>query len=185
MIIQVRGTSGSGKSTVVRRVMDAGKWEPVHVPGRKRPLYYRSVTPGRPSVAVLGHYESPCGGCDTIGSARAVWELVCDIRPKFRAVVCEGLLLSEDVKWALQTPDLYVLFLVTPLTECLGRIRARRAAAGNEKPFSEHNTANRVGVIERARVKLIEAGVPCRRCTSDQAPEIVLNWIRLHAEKVG
>ena len=39
MIINVRGTSGSGKSTLVRNIIDSyGQRQPVHVPGRKRPI---------------------------------------------------------------------------------------------------------------------------------------------------
>ena len=41
MIINVRGTSGSGKSTIVRNAMDLFTWRgPVHVKGRKQPLGY-------------------------------------------------------------------------------------------------------------------------------------------------
>lgn len=196
MIIQVRGTSGSGKSTVVRTVMDRlggkGRWVPVMTSGRKKPLYYTASDSetGR-NIVVLGHYESPCGGCDNIGSAAQVYDVLehtflsGDRRPTPTDVLMEGLLLSEDVKWSSQIPDLRVLFLVTPLDECLRRIRGRREAAGNTKPLNEANTTNRVGVIERARVKLIDAGVECRRCTSEQAPGIILRWLRLHAEQRG
>lgn len=178
MIIQVRGTSGSGKSTAMRAFMEgAGCWNGVQVSGRRRPLYYRHEDL---SVAVLGHYESPCGGCDTIGSARAVYALVQDLlgspQPP-RVIVCEGLLLSEDTKWSLQMPDLRALFLTTALGECLDRIRLRRQKAGNDKPLDESNTANRVRTIDRAYAKLREAGIYCRRCSSSQAPGILAQWV--------
>lgn len=186
MIINIRGTSGSGKSTVMRRVMDLmGDWQAVHKTGRKQPLYYRSASEWPPTV-VLGHYESPCGGCDTIGSARAVFELIQNLRtdPLFDShVLCEGLLLSEDVKWFSQLPDLKVLFLVTPLDVCLQQIKKRRREAGNEKALNPSNTTNRIAVIERARVKLIGSGIDCRRCSANQAPKMVINMLRLHAQR--
>lgn len=173
MIIQIRGTSGSGKSTVMRQVKDAiGKrWQPIHKPGRKQPLYY---THG--GIALLGHYESPCGGCDTIGSARAVYTLINTLA--FPVILCEGLLLSEDVKWSSQLPDLHVAYLTTPLETCLAQIRERRKQAGNDKPLNEANTSNRVHVIERSRLKLSNLGVVCRRCSANQATLVILKWIK-------
>lgn len=180
MIIQVRGTSGSGKSTIMRRVMESGGLNPVYVTGRKRPLYYRGRINGA-KVAVLGHYESACGGCDTIGSARVVYDLIQKIDSP--VILCEGLLLSEDVKWSSQLPDLRVLYLSTPLKRCIRQIESRRKSAGNDKPLNPANTENRVYVIERSRVKLRDAGVLVRRCASEIAPAVILSWLRLHAEQ--
>lgn len=77
VIIQVRGTSGSGKTTAVRKVMaELGEWEPGFVEGRKRPLFYK-----RERVAVLGHYEVPCGGGDTIGSVPEIFAAIKKLPP--------------------------------------------------------------------------------------------------------
>lgn len=177
MIIQVRGTSGSGKSTVMKKVMEyLGEWEKVYRDGRKKPLYYRSD-----AGVILGHYESPCGGCDTIGSARAVYDLTQEIlreNPN-QSILQEGLLLSEDVKWTSQLPGVKVAFLDTPLERCLSQIQSRRQAVGNDKPLNPSNTQNRVGVIERARIKLSDLGVECRKCSPEHTPRIILNWLRL------
>ena len=178
MIIQIRGTSGSGKSTVIREVMDSidegGCWESRFKEGRKQPLYYRHVN-GR--VAVLGHYESPSGGCDTIGSARAVFELLQDVKAPI--ILCEGLLLSEDTKWSSLLKNLRVIFLTTSLERCLNQIQERRKKVGNDKPLNPSNTSNRVEVIERARRKLaIIEGIRCVRCSSEQAPNLILKWIK-------
>ena len=176
MHVQIRGTSGSGKSTVMRKVIGGlgGKVKSVMKDGRKNPLYYKID-----DIAILGHYESPCGGCDTIGSARQVYDLLQKIDA--RIVLSEGLLLSEDTKWSKQLDDLRVVFLTTPVETCLERIRGRREAAGNNKPLKEDNTRNRVRVIERARVKLLAEDVTCRRCSSTQATEVILKWVKLHA----
>lgn len=178
MIVQVRGTSGSGKSTVMRAVMMAmGDWQSVQITGRKRPLYYLSASEW-PLTAVLGHYESPCGGCDTVGSAAAVYDLIQKVVANGAVnVLCEGLLLSEDVKWSSQLPDLKVIFLTTPLERCLRQIECRRATVGNDKPLNPDNTANRVAVIERARVKLLDRGITCRRASPEQAPRLIMEWL--------
>ena len=184
MIIQVRGTSGSGKSTAVRRFMEAfvagshASFDPVHVSGRKKPLYYKYGEEPNESVVVMGHYESACGGCDTIGSAREVFEAVQEVGFKARVVICEGLLLSEDTKWSLQMPGLRAIFLTTPLDTCLAQIKQRREAVGNDKELNPANTSNRVATIERARVKLVQAGVPCFRLSANQVPGILLRWIK-------
>lgn len=195
MIIQIRGTSGSGKTYVMREVMrfiaPSDRWSKVHVAGRKQPLYYRwplEVADGYPTVSVLGHYETACGGCDNIGSAKAVTELLTSLEEATTSpqhILCEGLLLSEDTKWTvtLSKELLRVLFLNTDLETCLQQVRNRRVEAGNEKPLNPENTANRVAVIERARLKLIEAGVTCRRASARQAPDVVLDWLNLGGKK--
>ena len=182
MIIQIRGTSGSGKSTAMKKatelIQTKDKWQSVYVEGRKKPMYYETAKGGL-KIYVLGHYESPCGGCDTIGSASKVFELALSLlafRPD-SVILCEGLLLSEDTKWSLQMPELRVVFLHTNIETCLERVRQRRAAVGNEKPLSEKNTRNRLAVIERARVKLVEEEVLCRRASSRQAPSLVARWV--------
>jgi hypothetical protein len=155
-----------------------GDWVPQFVEKRKQPLYYHHVDF---DLVVLGHYGSPCGGCDTIGSARAVYELIQQIDAK--VILCEGLLLSEDTLWSSQLANLRVLFLTTPIQQCLTWIGDRRIAAGNVKPLNPNNTVNRVATIERARQKLVKLGVPCRRASAKQAPEIVLKWVKEICQK--
>lgn len=177
MIIQIRGTSGSGKSTVMRKVMEHFTLQPVHRPPRKKPLYYKD---DNHHLVVVGHYESPCGGGDTIGSARQVAELIQEL-VLWKHVLAEGLLLSEDVKWTEKMRDVRVVFLHVGVEQCLANIRKRRAATGNEKELNEKNTRGRVPTIERARVKLIAAGIPCYRLTSAQAVKQIVKWIKSDA----
>lgn len=179
MIIQVRGTSGSGKSWVVRSFMETLEWQGITIPERKQPLYYRCLAA---PIYVLGSYETPCGGCDTIGSARQVYGVILSLRTNglFDShVLCEGLLLSEDTKWTSQLASfgLRVIFLTTPIDQCITQIKARRAAAGNGKPLSETNTRCRVEVIERARKKLSGSGIITARAPAFQAVTIIQRWL--------
>lgn len=179
-VIQIRGTSGSGKTTVMRALMaQLGPWEPQYAEGRKKPLWYSSHS----DLVILGHYESTCGGCDNVGSAREVFELIrCLEGGTFhgnpRTILCEGLLLSEDCRWTSQMEDVHVFFLTTPLEQCLRQVESRRRAAGNEKPLNPANTTKRVAVIEKARSKLLGLGVDCRRVSPEQACKVILQLIR-------
>lgn len=175
MIIQIRGTSGSGKSTAMKWILDSMFWQAEYAEGRKRPLYYRGVDEAE-GIVILGHYESPCGGCDTIGSARAVYDLIQTLSTS--VILCEGLLLSEDVKWTSQMTNVRCIFLTTPLDVCLKQIEARRKADGNDKPLNPANTSNRVKTIQRARDKLEGMGVYCRGASASQAPKLIMSWLR-------
>lgn len=190
MLIQIRGTSGSGKTTAMRKIMDGRDWQAVTVLGRKKPLYYYSMTEDWPErIAVVGHYESVCGGCDNVGSAPDVYRAIKEIIDGNGVIpiLSEGLLWSEDTKWTLalrdEGYDVRPFFLTTPLEQCLRQVKGRREAAGNTKELDPTNTANRIGVIERARVKLTEAGVFCRRVSADQCPKEIRRLLRLHAQR--
>lgn len=174
-VIQIRGTSGSGKTYVMRKVISRlGALTPVCISGRKKPLYYTGT-----NAVVLGHYESNCGGCDNVGSARHVYELTKKLSGP--VILQEGLLLSEDTKWTIKLVEegyvVRIVFLTTPLDRCLEQIESRRRAVGNLKPLNPHNTVNRVAVIERARKKLFESGVCCRRVGTEQAVGVVIDWM--------
>lgn len=166
----------------MRRWMDtAGPWEPSYEPGRKRPMFYSNAK----DVVVLGHYESPCGGCDSVGSAAEVYKWLerldgGSFHGNQRHIVCEGLLLSEDTKWSSQLSDLRVIYLTTPLERCLRQIESRRAEkAGNKtpKPLNVDNTTRRFDVVERSRVKLMDLGVQCVRCSVEQVTGVINKWL--------
>ncbi|MGL6095368.1 MAG: hypothetical protein ACRC7O_06165 [Fimbriiglobus sp.] len=156
-----------------------GDWQGVYVAGRKKPLYYDSPNDW-PRTIAIGHYESPCGGGDTIGSAGEIWKLVGDLQANYPAAnfLVEGLLLSEDVKWTKDVSGVRCVFLRTPIDQCLKQIKARRAAAGNAEPLDPVNTVNRFATIEKVRTRLTELGVPCYRASADQAVRLALSWLR-------
>jgi hypothetical protein len=171
----------------MRAVMDrlGCQWTPILQGERRKPLYYQEdpPPPERPRCVVLGHYESACGGCNNIGSAAQVYELVRGLvagKTNPPIILSEGLLLSEDVKWTSQMPALAetkVLLLTTPIERCIEQVKKRREEAGNDKPLNEANTRNRVATIDRARVRLEETPVWVFRATPEKAPEVVLRWI--------
>lgn len=199
MIIQIRGTSGSGKTTAMRKIMATlGPWEKCYIPRRKGPLYYLSKD-GR--VAVLGNYDNEfCGGCDNVAKevvkgflgADGVEAVYCLTQVvEADVIICEGLLLSEETRWTMEmskSAEVRLLFLTTPIDQCIKQVGMRRAAKGNERDLNEklkttskYSAAKRIEMraktIERARLKLEGMGLTCRRATSDQASKIVLGWV--------
>ena len=179
LVIQIRGTSGSGKSTIVHKLLKGKKgfdkaWDPVFKEGRKKPLCYL-----KDRVLILGHYEIDCGGCDTIGSAPQIYNSILELeQDDYDVAITEGLLWSEDVKWTVKLKEegfeILSLFLNTPLKQCLEWVEQRQAGrkpADPERVIRKLST--RIQTIERARLRLVQAGVSCRRVSPDQAFEII------------
>jgi hypothetical protein len=152
IVINPRGTSGSGKTELVRRVLaqygwrrgapieDAGGLEPICREGRSQPLGYRLRHPlgGRP-LAVVGHYEVTSGGCDTIrtsdGGLDEIIRRAADHAATGDDVLLEGLRLSAEFERSAalaRSHRLHILRLTTPLDQCarnlVWRRRARRDA---------------------------------------------------------
>lgn len=142
LIVNPRGTAGSGKTEIVRRVLAAYDWqgqgraEPLFRPGRARPFAYRLAHPagGRPLV-VLGQYGGTCGGCDTIpardGGLPEALRLAGERAADGDDVLLEGLALSAD--WRLSSAlaarhPLHVLRLDTPPERCVRNLLSRRRA---------------------------------------------------------
>lgn len=192
MIINVRSTSGGGKTHLVRSVMEGFSTrtsvfaKPVAGErARKRPIGYICNRPGWRSLAVVGHYETACGGCDTIPEMEMIFRLVRDSHAAGMNVLFEGLLISADVNrtLALHTDGLplRVIALDTPLQTCLDSINARRLQAHERRvqeivqanikrrspiiipdppgPVSEANTTSKFKGVHQSMQRLLAAGV--------------------------
>lgn len=179
MIIQVRGTGGSGKTWVIRQVLDRLRKEKtveeVYVDGRRKPLYYKTG-----AVYILGHYEAACGGCDNVGSSVDVYNLtkqILDDDPE-ALILCEGLLLGEDVVWTSKLPDVQVYYLNTPFDRCIQQIESRRKASNRaQKPLNTEKVKTRGRSIERSRGRLEALGVYCRGASPKQAVRLIRKQI--------
>lgn len=177
-VINVRGTSGSGKSTVVRKIMELYPAKTrIMIPGRKQPLGYilnRAPPGGRP-LAVIGHYETACGGCDTIKFMDDVMARVREGNRFALDVLFEGVLLSGEAKrfidlWVDGIP-LQCLYLTTPIDVCIDSINTRRQAkhGDNAAPVNPTITTNRQKSIASARRRMDEVGIPSVDVSRDEA----------------
>lgn len=193
--INIRGTGGSGKSTLAKRlmalypahanIMEAGRKKPMatvhwvaHLNGG--PSAQPGVTVGKGNrvtgtprgLLVPGHYETACGGCDTVKTVDKVYELVrATTLGDGNNALYEGIMVQDDVTRAVAFDQelkkvggrLIVLSLNTDIEVCLSSIRERRAVAGNEKPLNEKNTRSRDKSQENSRHRLKQAGVQVLR----------------------
>lgn len=169
MIVQLRGTSGSGKSTLARQIMEKHPdLKPVHVTGRKQPILMRG-----PRLSVLGHYNTACGGCDTIGTMDEIYDRVRQEHARGNNVLFEGLLISSEYRRTLELhKDLGCLHLIhvqIPIEDCLESIMQRRRTAAEKrgKPLDEvkqvkpDNTVSKHKQTDSCMRSFIEDGVPC------------------------
>lgn len=184
MIINIRGTSGSGKSYIIHNLKKLYIPYPIMMEGRKRPIGYRWECPGKPPVFIVGHYETACGGCDTVKTLDQVFQLVKDYHQMGTAgygeahVIFEGLLISADVK---RTAELHtlglpltVISLDTPLQVCLDGITQRRQEKGNEKPVNPKNTESKFKAVVKTTRDLAAQGVDCHTLNREDALKKVM-----------
>jgi hypothetical protein len=146
VLINLRGTSGSGKSTVVRKLFSQYGHYPIYdLLGPRSPEAYRlDRAPFDGRVYVLGPYLAPCGGCDAVGSIDLVLEL-CRAYLAKGSVIFEGLLISSmygRVGEFLETfgKDAVIAFLTTSRERCYQQLCKRQSegrARGN-KTFDRH-----------------------------------------------
>lgn len=165
MILNIRGTSGSGKTTLVRAIM-AGYEKHIdhHRYGRRQPIYVECYNERMQSwpLYVLGHYNTPCGGCDTITKLDDVFELAKALAEKGN-VLMEGLLLSGEVHRTVNLDGQHgfkVLKLSTPVEQCIRNVEARRKARGDDRPLNPRNTILKFKTVESVCKRLANAGVP-------------------------
>jgi hypothetical protein len=187
MIINIRGTGGSGKSTIVREVMKRyEKKVPIFVPRRVKPLCYHLIAPNMRDLAVLGHYEIACGGCDTISKVGDVFELVQEKARLYYDVIFEGIISQDDVTRTTEINRQYpitVLNLTTPIDVCLKSIQDRRDARGDDRPLSKTNTVARAERLKRNIARLKDNGVEVINVTRESAVGIALKKLGWTADE--
>ena len=169
VIVNPRGTGGSGKSALIRRILAdygwgrGGRVEPIRRAGRARPIAYRLPHPlgGRP-LAVLGHYgTAACGGCDTIplrdGGLDGAFRLADGLAAAGHDVLLEGRFLSGEHRRTAERargPALQVLRRDTPIERCVRNLAARRRAGRDVRPVIARAVAAHRDAVEDACARL-------------------------------
>lgn len=157
-LINIRGTSGAGKSHLIREIMKCfAVKQPHHKEKRKQPLYYTFENPGQPLLSVIGHYETACGGCDTISDGtEGIFQLVRQ-QAQLGNVLFEGLLIGVEVertKTLIDAGETHVIFLTTPIDTCVAGIQQRRTDRGDERPLNPKNTQSKYVQCSKTYVRL-------------------------------
>lgn len=186
MIINISGTSGSGKSMIARQIMALyTRVEPLMAPPRKRPAGYTCFRRNGKKLFVLGHYETDCGGCDTLanyfgdeGMLTGIYNWVRAAHGPNTDVVYEGLIVESDVRRCAKLYEdgfpLVVLSIDISLEDCLQSVRDRREAKGNFKELNPKNTKAKFTQARRKRERLLEAGVDCRFQNRDESVKLAM-----------
>jgi ABC-type multidrug transport system ATPase subunit len=189
MIINVRGTHGSGKSTLVRRVMEHYKYrEPIMLEGRRQPIGYVCRDKKTPHLCtnvlfVAGHYESAGGGCDNIPKVDLMFRMIRRYAKLGYHVIYEGILAQHSTDNALRLHRKYkfrVIVMDTPLKKAIRGVRKRRRQRGNTKPFDPKNVIKEQRSVHNAVRRLSEHGLHVRSFTSrSKALQRVTHLLRI------
>lgn len=163
-VLDIRGTHGSGKSTVPLTLLkdcSHRPWwgHPLTYEGKEQLLgYYIPEL----NLTIIGRYETACGGCDGIPTQSEIKARVAEAS-KTGHVLLEGILVAHTFgPWEEYSrpwgANWKFLFLDTPLEECVARVNARRAAAGKGPLADPKNVVRDHARIWALRAKFKEAG---------------------------
>lgn len=155
MIINIRGTHGSGKSTVVKTILDRYESDVESSNDKGKPNNYIVSIPWlKRKLYVIGSYVTACGGCDGIQPYTEIWPRI-EKFAELGHVMLEGALVSSSYGNIGRASEIYgddfvFAFMDTPIEVCIERIRQRRLSKGNDKPLNPANTIKKFEAVERS-----------------------------------
>lgn len=163
-IVNIRGTHGSGKSTIATRIMNKyGYIEHIKISAdgmKARTAGYIVPIKRGETLFIVGKYETACGGCDGIQPYSDIWPRVAAAAEDHHHVLFEGALISTTYGSIGQESEFFgndfvFAFMDTPLEECVRRVNARRAARGAGPIEDIKNIAGKHATIAALRSKLM------------------------------
>lgn len=164
LLVNIRGTNGSGKSTIPFAMKDDPDAYQVIRPHQGRPRKILTVFPNYGWVA-LGSYERQVGGLDAFPNKAFTEKVLQYALKKFPEynILMEGILASTTYstyaelfrnvqkEWDIQ-PVIY--YLMPPVEVCIERIKQRNGG----KPFKEDLVQAKYSTMQRGIKKFSEAG---------------------------
>lgn len=191
-IINLRGTSGSGKTFIVKKIMEQYlQKEPHHIPGRKQPIGYtlRDARCNKelPPLFVVGHYEGACGGCDNLSQGLDyIYGLIKEHSTQGKNVIYEGLIVASDVLRCIELMqrdkhELMVIGLNTSLEDCLAGVQARRDARGDTRELNPSHTRSKFKALIPQRIRFKDAGVDFRLLNRAEALDACFKFLELES----
>lgn len=171
-LVGIKGTSGSGKTTIVFKLLSQYKYKTNYfVNGRRQPIAHVFENEGKRPLAVIGHYEAGsagCGGLDSISHYAAMNELVAYFWAKGYHVLNEGLLYTGDAIQTIKMNKLTngqsrILALTTSMDDCIAAVNARRRDKDpNASDVNPDNLISKANSVPGVMKKLEEAGVQAK-----------------------
>jgi ABC-type dipeptide/oligopeptide/nickel transport system ATPase component len=131
MIISLRGTSGSGKSHLVRSVTELyEKHRDVYTGGRVKPYYtFHGRNPKGRVLVTPGHYEIKNGGIDTLDKLDDAYHIARWATKCGHDVLMEGKNMSDGLVRVNELMagkfDIRLVFIEESLDTCIAGVRAR------------------------------------------------------------
>jgi len=175
MIVSLRGTNGSGKSTIIRSVMKMYEIvEPIRVPDRRKPIGYKLDIPT--SLYIPGHYEIANGGIDTLKSLDEAYDLIRHHHDAGFNVLYEGKNRTDGATRLMKFDPCEVTIIIVdhPVHLCVESVRARGHAI---KVETIEAIARKTTAQERI---FTEAGYTVHRLGREDAlskcADIVASW---------
>lgn len=173
MVVNIRGTHGSGKSTLIFSLLSLMQVkEPLYRVGRRRPFGYNCSYQGT-AIWVPGSYETPTGGCDTISRVEDMFSSIRAALANGERVLFEGILAQHSTGRLLElkqhTNQLIVIVLATPLEQCIASVRERRAERGDDRPFDPKNVEKEYRSVISSTKRLRAEGVQVETLDRDAA----------------
>jgi hypothetical protein len=182
LIISVRGTSGSGKSTIVRKLLALGYQDGAPILGMlgvRAPEAYLVELPDGGDLFVLGPYVAPTGGMDAVvghGGIPACLQLLDKYEGKGH-VVFEGLILSSMWgsvgRWLEARKDKVIIAPISAsLEECQAGLASRGKSRGDKtQKFHYEGT---IRVCEQAKAN----GMRVEPLHRERAVEQIMGWLK-------
>lgn len=195
MIINIRGTSGSGKTTIARHFISlCSEITAITLEGEKKPEAYHCIYKGQ-TVFLLGSYESICGGCDTVKKSKEqnTQEKVCELIDKYYLeghIIFEGLFISHIYERyasrAREDIDNWVFFMLeTPFETCMTHIQERRVKQGKDTTLKDtvyHNARRTYDSTYRIRNKFTAEGIVWEELVMENRFEIFEGLLDFYLE---
>lgn len=182
MVFQIRGTSGSGKSWVVRQLFNRYSFSEVKSKGIIMGYYCKEL-----NLFIVGKYTTSCGGTDTIKTQDEICSRVEKACEKGWHVLFEGLIASHIAQryadmYFRHEGEAYFIFLDTPFDSCVENILKRRAEAGtlNSKSPAK-NTRKDYDSTHSSMTNMIKMGVPkkyIKLTSSEKALGLILKKLK-------
>jgi len=152
MIINIRGTNGSGKSTVVFNLMEKYGYGFQYSRSNKKKAEATLIDAPYGFIYAIGQYKTQCGGCDGVKTQDEVCRLVKKYSKKGH-VIFEGVIVATCYRryrdLLRKSGDYRMCFIDTPLRTCISNIKKRRLKKGNTKLFNPEGATNKFHQIRR------------------------------------
>ncbi len=170
MIIIISGTNGSGKTHLMRRLIERIKGPSEEIRFTRSDSKVVSIGTAWEKTTVLGRYDTACGGCDKFswgGAGDDLEKLITAAVAKGHDVLLEGLMVSA---WGIERLSrlrdlgLQVVHLTTPVQQCIDSVNDRRRARAERegKEYTPVNTTNLVskhGSLQKQNANRRRAGI--------------------------